>query len=138
MGQIIFADPRKRKQLNGITHWRIFRNIIYEVIDLKIRKGHAKVILDAPLLFETGILEHMCYPIICVYLDDPEVQLARLMKRNPQLSEDEAFQRMQSQFPTEKKLKKSEIKIHNDEKPEDLERIVKQKYVTIIKKYASK
>jgi dephospho-CoA kinase len=36
----------------------------------------------------------MCYPIICVYLDDPEVQLARLMKRNPHLSEEEAFQRM--------------------------------------------
>jgi dephospho-CoA kinase len=67
----------------------------------------------------------MCYPIICVYLDDPEVQLTRLLKRNPNLTEEEAFQRIQSQYPTEKKLKKSEIKIHNDEKSDDLERIVR-------------
>ena len=82
LGQIVFSDPQKRKQLNSITHWRIFRDILFKVIKLKISEGKKRVILDAPLLFETKILEHFCYPIITVYVQDYEMQLERFMNRN--------------------------------------------------------
>ena len=57
------------------------------------------VCLDAPLLFETKILEYICFPIIVVYLADKKVQVQRLMERN-EISEEEALQKIKSQIST--------------------------------------
>ena len=72
LGQIVFSDPKKRAQLNKLTHWRIFREIFLSIFKNKIMLGLSKVVLDAPLLFETKILEHICHPIVCVYISDEE------------------------------------------------------------------
>ena len=39
------------------------------------------VVMDAPLLYETRLLEYFCYPILVVYTDS-NTQLDRLMGRN--------------------------------------------------------
>ena len=82
LGQIVFSDPLKRKQLNSITHWRIFKIIFQSIFYQKIVLRKSNVILDAPLLFETKILEHVCYPILLVHLEDTHKQKERLMARN--------------------------------------------------------
>lgn len=70
LGAIVFSDPEKRKLINKLTHPRIFRKIISSVIKLKLIQRKPLVVLDAPLLFETKILEYFCYPIITVYCED--------------------------------------------------------------------
>jgi dephospho-CoA kinase len=37
---------------------------------LKFFQRKPLVVLDAPLLFESKILEWVCYPIVVVYIDD--------------------------------------------------------------------
>jgi dephospho-CoA kinase len=70
LGAVVFADAEKRKLINKLTHPRIFRKIIHAVLQLKLIKRKPLVVLDAPLLFETKILEYFCYPIITVYCED--------------------------------------------------------------------
>ena len=41
-----------------------------------------KIVLDAPLLFETKFLEYFCNPIITVYVPDNQVQINRIIQRN--------------------------------------------------------
>lgn len=99
----MFSDPKKRALLNKITHWRIFREIFMAIFKNKILKGLSKVVLDAPLLFETKILEHICHPIICVYISNEESQIQRLMTRN-NFSREECLKRINSQFPISAKI----------------------------------
>ena len=72
LGAIVFADAAKRKQLNGMTHGPIMFEILRQIFDYRVRQGESLVILDAPLLFESRILEYLCYPIIVVCLKDTD------------------------------------------------------------------
>jgi dephospho-CoA kinase len=62
---------------------------------LKFIEKRPLVVLDAPLLFETKLLEYFCYPIIVVYCDNNQEQLRRLMSRN-NLSEEDAMRKISS------------------------------------------
>jgi dephospho-CoA kinase len=100
LGSIIFSDAEKRKQLNAATHPAITWEILCQT--WKLRK-EPLVVLDAPLLFETGRwgLVMLCFPVILV--DTPsDIQCARLMKRNG-LNKGEAEKRISSQMSLEKK-----------------------------------
>ena len=46
------------------------------------------MVLDAPLLFESKILEHFCYPIVVIAVLDEELLLKRLMDRDQSSRED--------------------------------------------------
>ena len=37
LGAIIFADEKKRKQLNGLTHGPIFYEILAQIYNLKVK-----------------------------------------------------------------------------------------------------
>lgn len=52
-GQIIFADEVKRRILEDITHPAISR-AVDEEINQAVQAGVAVVVLDVPLLIETG------------------------------------------------------------------------------------
>jgi dephospho-CoA kinase len=82
LGEIVFKDKSKRAILNSLSHWRIFRDIFYQIFYSRVYLGEKKVILDAPLLFETRLLEFICMPIILVYLPDKEMQVERIIKRD--------------------------------------------------------
>jgi len=74
-------------------------------------RGNKKIIIDAPLLFETKFLEYFCHPIMCVYTD-PETQFTRLMSRSA-TTEEEARSRISSQMSLDTKVKLSQIIINN-------------------------
>ena len=65
------------------------------------------MIIDAPILYETKVLEHICYPVIVVGCSEQE-QINRLGRRN-NYSEEEARERIKSQMPLEAKRKKCQI-----------------------------
>ena len=96
LGKIVFADDKKRRQLNSMTHWRVFMQILWTIIRLKAIQGHPLVILDAPLLFESKVLEYICHPIVCVSLSDEQTQIKRLTGRNTDVSRNEAVKRIKA------------------------------------------
>lgn len=56
------------------------RRVLYKIL-MNIIKGKNVMIVDAPLLYETKVLEHVCFPVIVVGCSE-ETQIKRLMKRD--------------------------------------------------------
>ncbi len=111
LAKIIFADKTARAKLNDLLHPLILDKIKEEIE--KYRREvppREAVILDAPLLMETGLDAAMDYNIV-VYLDE-ETQLQRLIQRD-NLSVEEATQRIKSQMNLADKLKKASFIINN-------------------------
>ena len=69
LGDIIFSNSQKRARLNQLTHPRTFRAMFLKLLRLKFIENKELVVLDAPLFYETRILEYFCYPCIVVYTE---------------------------------------------------------------------
>lgn len=110
LGEIIFANSDKRKKLNEWTHPEIHRTIMFEVLK-HFLSGNRYVVLDLPLLFETGVMLSYIHKTICVTCT-PEQQLERLMNRN-MMSKSLAEQRIAAQMPLEKKCEIAHYVIDN-------------------------
>jgi dephospho-CoA kinase len=93
--------------------WRICSEI-YGVI----RKDNKLVMIDAPILFETKVLEYICYPIIVVGCP-LETQVKRLVETRG-LAEAEARGRINSQMPLSIKKSKADVYVENSTTPEDM------------------
>lgn len=110
LGEIIFNDSVKRQKLNEIVHPDVRRRM-NEKKEAAILRGDQVVVLDIPLLFESG-LKHMVNVVLLVYVEK-DVQLQRLMDRNL-LTKEEALARIQSQMPIEDKRKLADKVINNN------------------------
>lgn len=88
-----FVDTAHTQLLNDITHPRILTQIRAQ-IRLSQAKGAPFVVLDAPLLYESG-LDEECNAVFVV-LADPELRLRRICARDG-ISEADARQRMAAQ-----------------------------------------
>ena len=109
LGQLVFSNEEKRKQLNEIIHPAIRKEMLRQRDNL-IKLGNRCVVLDIPLLFESKLM-HFVDKIIVVYVDEA-VQLKRLMERDG-YSIDEAKQRIQAQMPVSKKAKMADAIVDN-------------------------
>ncbi|KAI9914228.1 hypothetical protein PsorP6_005500 [Peronosclerospora sorghi] len=96
LGSLIFSDPRQRKKLNAATHKYILWHMLKHLVCQRLICRKRLVVLDAPLLFETKLLEYFCYPIIVVACSETH-ELDRLMQRDKMKRED-AEKRLQSQM----------------------------------------
>lgn len=65
LGQLVFNDVEKRQLLNYITHPPIHQTIYKQIIKCFLL-GHNFVVLDLPLLFETGRFLPYIHKIITV------------------------------------------------------------------------
>jgi dephospho-CoA kinase len=110
LGDIIFNDPDKKARLDAIVHPRVFDRTTQIITDIASRSPDAVVIMDIPLLFETG-MEKGLAEVIVVYAPKG-IQLQRLMKRDG-IDEQAAMARIQSQMPIEEKCKRATIVIDN-------------------------
>lgn len=122
LGEIVFTNEQKRMQLNEIVHPEVRKTMIIQR-DEAIQAGEQFVILDIPLLYESG-LEHLTDKVIVVWVPK-ELQLKRLMKRN-QLNEDEALNRIHAQFSLDEKKKKADAVIDNSGSLKDTEKQLHQ------------
>ncbi|MCY7814930.1 dephospho-CoA kinase [Bacillus haynesii] len=117
LGEIVFANEEKRMQLNAIVHPEV-RKMMIKQRDEAIRAGERFVVLDIPLLYESG-LERLTDKVIVVWVPR-ELQLERLMKRN-QLNEDETLKRIHAQHSLEEKKKRADAVIDNSGSLKDTE-----------------
>lgn len=121
LGNIVFNNEEKRKQLNAIIHPAIRKEMVRQR-DEWVRNGKECVVLDIPLLYESG-LTHFVDKVIVVYVD-PEIQLQRIMDRD-QSTEEEAKSRINSQIPVSEKAKKADAVIDNNRSKEESYRQLK-------------
>ena len=110
LGAIVFSDETKRKQLNSIVHPAVRERLISRR-DALLEKGTRCVVLDIPLLFESGLADYADKTLV-VYVDSA-TQLERLMERD-QSSENDARQRINSQMALSQKLKLADAVIDNN------------------------
>ena len=131
LGKVIFANKEKWQLLNKLTHPRITKGMLYELFNLKILQNKKLVVIDAPLLYETRLLEWFCYPILVVYTDDSRLQQRRLMTRN-NFTEEESENRIQSQMPLAIKIQKADIALDNSGSLKDLQKNLFSKIIPVI------
>lgn len=117
LGQLVFTDPIKLRQLNAIV-----QPFIYQEIDQQLnfyRQQSAKiVVLDAPVLYETNG-QGRCDKVLVINLPYP-MQLKRLMARNG-LNEAAAKARIKSQMPLVEKVARADYVVDNTGTIESLE-----------------
>ncbi|MCJ1486419.1 hypothetical protein MMC06_006596 [Schaereria dolodes] len=110
LGRRVFGDgedrQRDRKVLNGIVHPAVRWAMVKEVLHYYVR-GYWAVVLDIPLLFESG-LDVFVGVVIVVAVRRPEVQMWRLRERDVHLSEQEARDRVRSQNDVREKARRAE------------------------------
>jgi dephospho-CoA kinase len=92
--------------------------------------GHWAIVLDIPLLFESG-WERYCGTVMVVAVTDPEVQIKRLRDRDAHLSEEDAKNRVMSQGDVRVKARHATARgpsrgvvVYNDGDRDDLKREV--------------
>ncbi len=109
LGKIVFRNPVLRDRLNELLHPPILARIDAALKAYR-QEGRDMVILDAPLLFETG-LNARTDAVVVVYAGE-EVQLKRLMERDG-LTREEAALRIASQMPLQEKVRRADFVIDN-------------------------
>jgi len=123
LATIIFNNAERRQELNRITHPEIRKEIFWDIVCYLFR-GYQFVVLDVPLLFESGVWARHVHKIIVVTCEE-DLQLQRLMDRNS-LKESDAKARVAAQMPLRDKCAKADFVIENSGNLEDTrEQVVK-------------
>lgn len=112
LGRRVFGSSperqRDRQILNSIVHpavrWEIYKALLYHYI-----RGNWAVVLDVPLLFESG-MDVICGTVMVVGVRDERIQMERLRARDAHLSAEDAENRVRSQGDVKGKVAKAEYR----------------------------
>jgi len=111
LGRKVFNDKNQRQRLNDITHPEIFKEI-NNLIEKYRSEGKRIVIIEAALIIEREKLKKIIDKLIVVSTSK-DIQIKRLKDRDG-FSKEQALSRINSQIPTEEKIKHADYVIHND------------------------
>jgi dephospho-CoA kinase len=110
LGAAVLNDPDRLRRLEAIVH-PLVRDEEEAFLRQALAAGAPLVVLDIPLLFETG--HDHDFDRVIVAACDPQQQLRRLMQRDS-LSEAEARARLNAQWPIEEKVARADYVIRTD------------------------
>jgi dephospho-CoA kinase len=122
LGEIVFADPDKRRRLEAILHPAIRERMWARIREVKADEPGRIVAADIPLLYETG--QQGLYDGVLVVYAPRELQIQRLLARNPELSEAQARERIDAQMDIERKKELADWVIDNSGSLESTKRQV--------------
>lgn len=128
LGRLVFSDQARLDRLNRITHPYILEIIRERLEAYRAASPCGAVVIDAPLLIETGL--HRLVDEVWVVYVDPTTQLQRLMKRD-RLTPEAAAQRIASQLPLEEKVRYAHRIIYNRGEPEETLRQVRMIWLNL-------
>lgn len=111
LGRIVFESEDKRKELNRIVQYKI-REEIQNEIETYLKDEPTLIVLDIPLLYEENY-EREVDEVMVVYVDS-DTQKDRLLKRDKDLSEVDAINRINSQMALSEKAKRADVVIDNN------------------------
>ncbi len=116
LGEIVFSDKRKLKELNSIVHPYLKRAVLSRVSSLQ----SPVIIINAAVLKEIGLIDHVNE--IWLVTASKDVRLKRLVKAG--MSRKEAKQRIESQASQKEYLAIADKVIRNNRTLEDLKKKV--------------
>lgn len=121
LGRAVFGNKERLSKLNSIVHPAVRKEIAKQILGAYLR-FESLVILDIPLLFESG-LNKICGVTLTVTCSD-ELQIERLLKRNAELTKEDAEKRISSQMNNDQRNHKADLVIDNNKDLKDLEEAV--------------
>ena len=119
LADLVFTDERAREDLNVITHPRV-RAWMAERMQAAAEAGAFAVVLDIPLLFESGLTAGL--DDILVVWASVETQFARAVARGGR--GDDIRARMKAQMPLDEKRAQATVVIDNSGSKTDTRRQV--------------
>ena len=123
LGQKVFAGEAEREALNKMIHPEIKKEIDRRRREIGKADPNAMVLVDAPLLIETGTFREM--DRIIVVSASKRNQIRRLMDRGG-LSVEEAKRWIRAQMPLREKLKYADYVINTNGSLEEVRKQVKR------------
>lgn len=118
LGKAVFTDKAKLRMLNSIVHPAVKKEMAWQVLRAYLT-FQKLVILDVPLLFESGI-SMICGKVVTITCDE-DLQLQRLLARNPELSEEDARNRISNQSSNRERNARADIVVNNNGTKTELE-----------------
>lgn len=113
-----FSSPVRRRRLEAIVHPAVKRDIVLSLL-LHWVCGSPRVVLDIPLLYETGLHRFMSY--VVVVSASHETQVRRVVGRqSPPISRPDAERRIAAQMSLAEKCRRAHVVIDNEGSVEDL------------------
>jgi dephospho-CoA kinase len=125
LGALVFSEAGKLQRLNAILHPRIILGVEEQAAAFRAADPKAVVLVDAALIFESGIGGR--FTKIIVAWCPPEQQVERLMAKGG-FSREEAEQRIQTQMPAEEKRRRADFVIDTSGPVESTRQQVKALY----------
>lgn len=127
LAEIVFSAPEKRRTLENIIHPAVVEERNRIIKELEKKDKNAMVVLDIPLLFESGMEKEVDY-IILAYADESTL-FERVQKRD-NMTYEEFSRRLKNQMPLSEKVKKSHFVVDTrkdlDALKEELSEIIRK------------
>lgn len=118
MKEIIFSDPTKRRQLERITHFRVFLSFFLVLFREKFIKRRKYVFVENAILLRFKIFKMLCKKIISVCVKDSNILVDRIIQRD-NCSRETAQNILKNQMKLEDFVKQSDYVIYNEESEND-------------------
>lgn len=122
LGKIVFADPKKLKELEAILHPLVREDSDKWLKDMR-RSGADIAVLDIPLLYETNAENRVKY-VICISAP-ADMQRDRVMAR-PGMTEEKFKAILASQIPDAEKRKRADYVVLSDVSEEETLKALEQ------------
>ena len=131
---VVFADPAARRDLEAITH-----PLIYAEMATLLGGSfppNTVVVVDAPLLVETGARDRIGMQALVVVAAEQSQQIQRVVARGSMTAE-EAATVIAAQALAERKLAAADYVLDNRGSPEDLEAGVETLWAELLRRFGS-
>lgn len=122
LAERVFRDAQARRELEAIVHPPVIRQIKQQLSRLRRRRRINAVVLDVPLLLETG--SESLVDRVVVVTAPPEIQRKRLAGRG--MSEAQIDERIAAQWEMRRKVVKADHVVDNADGLEQTRRQVRQ------------
>ncbi len=115
----VFRDPEALRRLNAIVHPEVIRAVRDQIRELAQEGFHGLVVVDAPLIFETGLVQILDATVVVAASEETCV---RRVKARSGLTEEEVKARLKNQWPLEEKIRRADFVVWNEGSLEQLKK----------------
>ena len=127
LGELVFGNSEARARLNRIMHPPMYNTVKAKLEEYR-RKGVKVVVLEAPLLLESGWTSLVNEVWVTVA---PEATVLKRLRERSGLSEQEARARIHSQLPTEELMRHADVVIDTDGSLDELKEKVNELWLKL-------